>query len=150
MGVPSDAQPPGKWSLRVCALLRALFALWVTVGMVRIAARCVRRNSLLKSSSCISRLVHTAAASQLGQMLVKLCKQERMTLLNVVRRDEQAEILRKLGAPFDQSICIREPLRRMGISGLDAGHWLIGPIGPTVGNSMCNSVTSVTVDNARQ
>ena len=36
--------------------------------------------------------------------------------------DEQAEIMRKLGAPFDQSICMREPLRRMGISGLDAGH----------------------------
>ncbi len=127
----------------MCALFRALFALWVTVGMVRIADRCVRRNSLLKSSSCICRLVHTAAASQLGQMPVKLCQQERMTLHHVVRRDEQAEILRKLGAPFDQSICIREPLRRMGISGLDAGHWLIGP---TVGNSMCNSVTSVTVD----
>jgi hypothetical protein len=45
-------------------------------------------------------------------MLVKLCQQERMTLLNVVRRDEQAEILRKLGAPFDQSICMRGPLGR--------------------------------------
>ncbi len=126
MRVPSDAQPPGQWSLSVCvsvcALLRALFALWVTVGMVRIAERCVRRNSLLKSSSCICRLVHTAAASQLGQMPVKLCQQERMTLHHVVRRDEQGEILRKLGAPFDQSICMREPLWRMGISGLDAGH----------------------------
>ena len=48
-------------------------------------------------------------------MLVKLCKQERMTLLNVVRRDEQAEILRKLGTPFDQSkslTCMRGPLLR--------------------------------------
>ena len=55
-------------------------------------------------------------------MHVQLCQQERMTLHHVVRRDEQAEILRKLGAPFDQSICMREPLQRMGISGLDAGH----------------------------
>ena len=133
----------------MCALLRALFALWVTVGMVRIAERCVpvRRNSLLKSSSCICRLVHTAAASQLGKMPVKLCQQERMTLHHVVRRDEQAEIMRKLGAPFDQSICMREPLRRTGISGMPAIlDWLIGP---TVGNLMCNSVTSVTVDKAR-
>jgi NADPH:quinone reductase len=43
-------------------------------------------------------LVQTAAASQLGQMLVKLCKQEKMTLINVVRREEQAETLRALGA----------------------------------------------------
>jgi NADPH:quinone reductase-like Zn-dependent oxidoreductase len=42
--------------------------------------------------------VQTAAASQLGQMLVKLCKQENMTLINVVRREEQAETLRALGA----------------------------------------------------
>lgn len=42
--------------------------------------------------------VQTAAASQLGQMLVKLCKQEKMTLINVVRREEQAKTLRDLGA----------------------------------------------------
>lgn len=42
--------------------------------------------------------VHTAAASQLGQMLVKYCKQEGMTLINVVRREDQAEMLRDLGA----------------------------------------------------
>lgn len=42
--------------------------------------------------------IHTAAASQLGQMLVKLCRQENVTLVNVVRREEQAETLRALGA----------------------------------------------------
>jgi len=43
-------------------------------------------------------LVHTAAASQLGQMLVKLCKQEDVTLINVVRRQDQADILKSIGA----------------------------------------------------
>lgn len=43
-------------------------------------------------------LIHTAAASQLGQMLVKLCKQEDVNLINVVRRQEQADLLRSLGA----------------------------------------------------
>jgi NADPH:quinone reductase-like Zn-dependent oxidoreductase len=42
--------------------------------------------------------VQTAAASQLGQMLVKLCQQENMTLINIVRRDDQAKTLRELGA----------------------------------------------------
>jgi len=43
--------------------------------------------------------VHTAAASQLGQMLVKFTKdKENFTLINVVRRQEQADILKKIGA----------------------------------------------------
>lgn len=45
-----------------------------------------------------SALVHTAAASNLGQMLVKLCLADDVPLVNVVRRDEQAELLRSLGA----------------------------------------------------
>lgn len=45
--------------------------------------------------------VHTAAASQLGQMIVRLCVKEKdLTLINVVRREEQAEILRGLGAKY--------------------------------------------------
>ncbi len=43
-------------------------------------------------------IVHTAAASQLGQMLVALCKQEGIDLINVVRREEQVELLKTLGA----------------------------------------------------
>lgn len=42
--------------------------------------------------------VSTAAASQLGQQLVQLCKMEGLTVINVVRREEQAELLRGLGA----------------------------------------------------
>merc|ERR1712217_615258 len=44
--------------------------------------------------------IHTAAASQLGQMMVKYCKQEGVTVVNLVRRDEQAEALRKLGSEY--------------------------------------------------
>ena len=43
-------------------------------------------------------LVHTAAASNLGQMLTKICLEESIPLVNVVRRPEQAELLRALGA----------------------------------------------------
>lgn len=45
-------------------------------------------------------LVHTAAASNLGQMLVKLCKADGIPLVNVVRRPEQAELLRSIGAEY--------------------------------------------------
>jgi NADPH2:quinone reductase len=45
-------------------------------------------------------LVHTAAASSLGQMLVKLCLADGVALVNVVRRPQQADLLRGLRASF--------------------------------------------------
>ncbi len=45
-------------------------------------------------------LVHTAAASNLGQMLVKLCQSDGIPLVNIVRRPEQVELLKSLGAKF--------------------------------------------------
>ncbi|WP_236795530.1 zinc-binding dehydrogenase [Amycolatopsis sp. GM8] len=45
-------------------------------------------------------LVHTAAASNLGQMLVKLCLEDDVPLVSIVRRPEQAELLRSIGAEF--------------------------------------------------
>jgi NADPH2:quinone reductase len=45
-----------------------------------------------------SGLVHTAAASNLGQMLVKLCQQDGIPLVNIVRKPDQEELLRSLGA----------------------------------------------------
>jgi NADPH2:quinone reductase len=43
-------------------------------------------------------LVHTAAASNLGQMLNKICIADKVSLVNIVRSDEQANLLRKIGA----------------------------------------------------
>ena len=43
-------------------------------------------------------LVHTAAASNLGQMLVRICAADGVGLVNVVRRPEQAGLLRAIGA----------------------------------------------------
>jgi NADPH2:quinone reductase len=43
-------------------------------------------------------LVHTAAASNLGQMLNRICAQEGIPLVNIVRSDAQVELLRGLGA----------------------------------------------------
>eukprot|EP00658_Telonema_sp_P-2_P004385 TRINITY_DN11642_c0_g1_i5.p2 TRINITY_DN11642_c0_g1~~TRINITY_DN11642_c0_g1_i5.p2 ORF type:complete len:285 (+),score=83.52 TRINITY_DN11642_c0_g1_i5:241-1095(+) len=45
-----------------------------------------------------SAIVHTAAASQLGQMLVKICLAEGIGLVNIVRREEHVELLKGLGA----------------------------------------------------
>jgi NADPH:quinone reductase-like Zn-dependent oxidoreductase len=43
-------------------------------------------------------LVHTAAASNLGQMLNKICLKDGIALVNIVRSAAQADILRDIGA----------------------------------------------------
>lgn len=43
-------------------------------------------------------LIHTAAASNLGQMLVRICAEDDVPLVNVVRRQEHVELLRAIGA----------------------------------------------------
>ena len=43
-------------------------------------------------------IVHTAAASELGQMMVKLAPTEGTEVINVARRAEQVELLEKIGA----------------------------------------------------
>jgi NADPH:quinone reductase-like Zn-dependent oxidoreductase len=45
-------------------------------------------------------LVHTAAASNLGQMLNKICIADGVPLVNIVRSAEQAKILSDIGATF--------------------------------------------------
>jgi NADPH:quinone reductase len=45
-------------------------------------------------------LVHTAAASNLGQMLNKICIKDAIGLVNIVRSAQQADILRKIGAKY--------------------------------------------------
>ncbi len=47
-----------------------------------------------------SALVHTAAASNLGQMLNKICIKDGVALVNIVRSPAQAELLRSIGAAF--------------------------------------------------
>jgi NADPH2:quinone reductase len=45
-------------------------------------------------------LVHTAAASNLGQMLNKICLKDGVSLVNIVRKPDQEELLRSLGAKY--------------------------------------------------
>ena len=45
-------------------------------------------------------IVHTAAASNLGQMLVKICQKDNVALVNIVRSKAQADLLKGLGAKY--------------------------------------------------
>jgi len=45
-------------------------------------------------------IVHTAAASSLGQMLQRICNAQDIPLVNIVRNEEQVAILKALGAKY--------------------------------------------------
>ena len=45
-------------------------------------------------------LVHTAAASNLGQMLNRVCQKDGIELINIVRKPEQVELLNSQGAKY--------------------------------------------------
>lgn len=45
-------------------------------------------------------IVHTAAASALGQMLVRLCAKDGIPLVNIVRKPEQKKLLEDIGAKW--------------------------------------------------
>ena len=45
-------------------------------------------------------LVHTAAASNLGQMLVKICVQDGVDLVNIVRKPQHVALLKGIGARY--------------------------------------------------
>lgn len=43
-------------------------------------------------------IIHSAAASNLGQMLNRICQEDGLALVNIVRKKEQADLLKDLGA----------------------------------------------------
>jgi NADPH:quinone reductase-like Zn-dependent oxidoreductase len=43
-------------------------------------------------------IIHTAAASNLGQMLIRVCQEDDIALVNIVRKAEHVELLSNLGA----------------------------------------------------
>ncbi len=45
-------------------------------------------------------IVHTAAASNLGQMLNRICQADGVDLVNIVRRKEQVDLLKDMGAKY--------------------------------------------------
>lgn len=45
-----------------------------------------------------SAILHTVGASNLGQMLTRICQEDGLGLVNLVRKDDQVALLKKLGA----------------------------------------------------
>eukprot|EP00054_Salpingoeca_dolichothecata_P037955 m.12412 g.12412 ORF g.12412 m.12412 type:complete len:367 (+) comp8078_c0_seq2:2-1102(+) len=54
-------------------------------------------------------IIHTAAASALGKMLLNVCAHESKPLINIVRRDEQRDLLISLGAKPEHVLVSSHP-----------------------------------------
>ena len=81
-------------------------------------------------------LVHTAAASNLGQMLNRLCVKDGVGLVNIVRKKEQEELLRAAGAAHvcrtDSATFMHELTDALAATGATLGFDAIGG-GPLAG-----------------
>lgn len=87
-------------------------------------------------------LVHTAAASNLGQMLNRLCQADAIPLVNIVRKTEQSELLMSQGAEYVVNSG-SESFQQDLLAALDATDATIafdaiggGKLGGTILNSM--------------
>ena len=94
-------------------------------------------------------IVHTAAASNLGQMLVKLCAEEGIPLVNIVRKPEQAALLKDLGAEHvvDSSdpAFVPQLVEAIAASGARIGFDAIG--GGTMASQILSAMETVAAKN---
>jgi NADPH2:quinone reductase len=81
-------------------------------------------------------LVHTAAASNLGQMLNRLCLAEHIGLVNIVRKKEQEDVLKAAGALHvcrtDSAAFLKELTDALAATGATIGFDAVGG-GPLAG-----------------
>jgi len=59
-------------------------------------------------------IIHTAAASNLGQMLVRVCQEEDIQLVNIVRKEEHVDLLRGIGATHIINSSNKDFLKQLG------------------------------------
>ena len=75
-------------------------------------------------------IVHLAAASNLGQMLNRICLEDGMGLVNIVRKQEHADLLRSQGATHVVNSSDADYLEQLGAAIADTGAFLgFDPIG---------------------
>ena len=87
-----------------------------------------------------SALIHTAAASNLGQMLNRICINDGIPLVNIVRKPEQVNILKELGAQhiIDSS---SKPYKQLLTSAIDQTNATLA-FDATGGGKLANDILS--------
>lgn len=97
-------------------------------------------------------IVHTAAASNLGQMLQRICLADGIPLVNIVRSQQQADIVRKIGAQYivDSSAAdFREQLAKaISETGATIAFDAIG--GGTMGSDILRAMEKAAVETSTE
>ncbi|MCP5395886.1 MAG: zinc-binding dehydrogenase [Sphingomonadaceae bacterium] len=83
-------------------------------------------------------IIHAAAASNLGQMLNKICQADGMGLVNIVRREKQARLLKDLGAEHVVNSSDDDFMKQL-VGAIDATGAMLG-FDPTGGGTMANTM----------
>ena len=95
-------------------------------------------------------LIHTAAASNLGQMLVRICAADGVPLVNIVRSPDQAQLLRDAGAQYvvdSSSATFRAELTdAVAETGATIAFDAIG--GGKIGNAILHAIEAAANRNA--
>ncbi len=96
---------PGMWSQYRVARVSDCLVLPAGVAAWEGAAAFINPLTALGMTETLRReghgaLVHTAAASNLGQMLIRICRADGIPLVNIVRSPAQVATLRELGADY--------------------------------------------------
>ena len=98
-----------------------------------------------------SAIVHTAAASNLGLMLQRLCAADGIKLVNIVRSDDQDSILRGIGARYvcnTRSALFAEDLAdAVAVTGATIAFDAIG--GGTLAGQILRSMEAAALRNAK-
>ncbi|KQM13331.1 zinc-binding dehydrogenase [Novosphingobium sp. Leaf2] len=97
-------------------------------------------------------IVHTAAASNLGQMLQRICLADGIPLVNIVRSQQQADILRKIGAQYvvdSTAPDFREQLAKaIAETGATIAFDAIG--GGTIGSDILRAMEKAAVESSSE
>lgn len=97
-------------------------------------------------------MVHTAAASNLGQMLAKLCVQEDVPLVAIVRKPEQVALLRELGLTHvvnsSSESFFKDLIAAIAATGATLGFDAIG--GGDMANTILRAMEAALIHNGEQ
>ncbi|MGF7138096.1 zinc-binding dehydrogenase [Roseimarinus sediminis] len=99
----SSGNSGGTWAEYMCTPATRVIPLKPGIGLEQGAMLIVNPMTALAFMEMARKgkhkaIVNSAAASVLGQMLIKLCKQYQLPLINIVRRSEQVSSLKNQGA----------------------------------------------------
>ncbi len=138
----------GNWQEQVCVPAKSVIPLSARLPLEQAAVFFINPATawlMTRKVLAVPRggwLLQSAAGSAVGKMVIRLGRQHGFHTINIVRRQEQVEELRSIGADavvvFDPATEPAETLlnRVKELAGSDGVGWAVDPVGGPVGSAM--------------